>query len=198
MMSTQLVLLRRELWEHPSIYVTPLVIALIISMLSITGQVSISAYDHIVDVAILGATNLGESQRASAITVLMISLSVLFVLSMWVLTIFYTLDSLYAERKDKSILFWRSIPITDAETVLSKLLTAAVVIPLVTFAVVAVTHIVVLIISSIWVSIRGADAAYLIWQAAPLLENWSAILVFLLALPLWLSPFIGWFLLVSA
>jgi ABC-2 type transport system permease protein len=198
MISIQLALLKREMWEHPAVYVTPLVIALIISMLSITGQVSISAYDQIVDVAILGATNLSESQRASAITVLMISVSVLFVFSMWVLTIFYTLDSLYAERKDKSILFWRSIPVTDAETVLSKLLTAVVVIPLVTFAVVVITHIVVLVISSIWVSFRGADAGYLIWQAAPLFENWTAILVFLLATPLWLSPFIGWFLLVSA
>jgi ABC-2 type transport system permease protein len=198
MISTQLALLRREMWEHPAVYVTPLVIALIISMLSITGQVSISAYDQIVDVAILGATNLGESQRASAITVLMVSVSVLFVISMWVLTIFYTLDSLYAERKDKSILFWRSIPVTDAETVLSKLLTAVIVIPLVTFAVVVITHIVVLVISSIWISVQGANAGYLIWQAAPLFENWTAILVFLLATPLWLSPFIGWFLLVSA
>jgi ABC-2 type transport system permease protein len=198
MISTQIALLRRELWEHRSIFVTPLVIALIISMMSITGQVAISAFDEVVDVAILGATNLGKAERASAITVVMVSVSVLFVLSMWILTIFYALDSLYAERKDKSILFWRSMPVTDAETVVSKLVTALFVIPLVTFATLAVTHIIVLIISSIWVSFRGANAGYLIWQAAPLLENWTAILIFLLAIPLWLSPFIGWFLLVSA
>lgn len=198
MISTQLVLLRRELWEHPAIYVTPLVVALIISFLSVTGQVAVSAFDQVVDMAILGATNLGEAQRASAITVLMLSITMMFVFSMWVLTIFYALDSLYAERKDKSILFWRSMPVTDAETVVSKLLTALIVIPLVSFAVVVVTHLVVMVISSIWVSFRGADAGFLIWKAAPLAENWSAILVFLLALPLWLSPFIGWFLLVSA
>jgi ABC-2 type transport system permease protein len=45
---------------------------------------------------------------------------------------------------------------------------------------------------------RGGDAWHLIWSAAPFLEDWSAILVFLLALPLWMSPFIGWFLFVSA
>jgi ABC-2 type transport system permease protein len=196
--ATQFALLRRELWEHPAIYVTPLVIALIIAMLSITGQVAVSAFDQVVDMAILGATNLGEAQRAAAITVLMVSVSMLFVFAMWILTIFYSLDSLYAERKDKSILFWRSIPVTDAETVISKLVTAVVVIPLFTFAVVVITHIAVLIISSIWVSIRGADAGYLIWQAAPLVRNWTATLIFLMALPLWLSPFIGWFLLVSA
>ena len=198
MMSTQIALLRRELWEHRAIYVTPLVIGLIISLMSVTGQVAISAFDEAVNVAILGASNLGEHERASAITVLMVSVSTGFVLAMWVLTIFYTLDSLYAERKDRSILFWRSMPVTDAETVLSKLITAVVVIPLVTFAILAVTHLVVLTISSIWVGIRGANAGHLIWQAAPLFDNWAATLVFLLALPLWLSPFIGWFLLVSA
>jgi ABC-2 type transport system permease protein len=117
---------------------------------------------------------------------------------MWILTIFYALDALYAERKDKSILFWRSIPTTDAETVLSKLLTAVVVIPIVTFAVVVVTHLVVLLITSIWVSLQGANAWHLIWSATPFVDNWLATLAFLLAIPLWLSPFIGWFLLVSA
>jgi ABC-2 type transport system permease protein len=198
MISTQVALLKREIWEHRAIYVTPLVIALIISMMSITGHVAVSAFDKAVDIAILGASNLGEAQRASAVAVLMVSISVLFILAMWVLTIFYTLDSLYAERKDKSILFWRSVPITDAETVVSKLVTAMVVIPLVTFAVIVATHVFVLAITSIWVSLRGANAGYLIWKAAPLLDNWTATLMFLLAIPLWLAPFIGWFLLVSA
>jgi ABC-2 type transport system permease protein len=198
MISTQIALLKRELWEHRAIYITPLVIALIVSMMSITGQVAVSAFDQVVDIAILGATNLGEAERRSAITVLMVSMSTLFIMAMWILTIFYTLDSLYAERKDKSILFWRSIPVTDAETVASKLITALVVIPFTTFAVLAATHLVVLSISSIWVSAKGANAAFLIWQAAPLVENWTATLIFLLAMPLWLSPFVGWFLLVSA
>ncbi|HSD71074.1 MAG TPA: hypothetical protein VLB07_16060 [Woeseiaceae bacterium] len=198
MISTQVALLKRELWEHRAIYVTPLVIALIIAMMSITGQVAVSAFDQVVDVALLGAANLGEAERASAMTVLMLSVSLLFILAMWVLTIFYSLDSLYAERKDKSILFWRSVPVTDAETVISKLVTAMLVIPLVTFAVLAATHILVLVITSIWVSFRGANAGYLIWQAAPLFDNWLATLIFLLAIPLWLAPFIGWFLLVSA
>jgi ABC-2 type transport system permease protein len=198
MISTQVALLKRELWEHRSIYVTPLVIALVVSIMSVTGHVAISAFDQVVDIAIVGASNLSEAERSSAITVLMVSVSVIFVLAMWILTIFYTLDSLYAERKDKSILFWRSIPVTDAETIVSKLITALIIIPLVTFVVLAATHLVVLAITSIWVSIRGGSAGFLIWQAAPFAANWTAILIFLLAMPLWLSPFIGWFLLVSA
>jgi ABC-2 type transport system permease protein len=198
MIGNQLALLKRELWEHRSIYVTPLVIGLIVSFMAITGQAVVSAFDQAVDIAILGATNLGAAERAAAITVLMTGVSSLLVMAMWVLTIFYSLDALYAERKDRSILFWRSLPCTDSETVISKLLTAAVVIPLVTFAVIVLTHLVVLLLASVWLGFQGANAWHLIWRAAPFASNWTATLIFLLALPLWLSPFIGWFLFVSA
>ena len=198
MIQSQIALIRRELWEHRAIYVMPLVIGLLVSLMSITGEVAVSGFDHAVDIGILGATNLGDNERSAAITVLMISLSSTFIFAMWILTIFYSLDALYAERKDRSILFWRSIPSTDFETVLSKLLTALLVIPLVTFAVIAITHVVVLLITSVWLGARGANAWHLLWTAVPFLDNWTATLVFLLALPLWLSPFIGWFLFISA
>jgi ABC-2 type transport system permease protein len=198
MIGNQPALLKRELWEHRSIYVTPAVVALLVALLSVTGQVAVSSLDQAVDIAILGASNLGERERAAAISVVMTGVAGFFVLAMSVLTVFYTLDALYAERKDRSILFWRSLPCTDAETVLSKLLTALFVIPLVTFLAVAATHLVVLAISSAWIGIRGGSAWHLIWTAAPLVGNWTATLVFLVALPLWLSPFIGWFLFVSA
>lgn len=198
MIGNQVALIRRELWEHRSIYVTPLVIALIVSIMAITGQAVVSAFDQAVDIAIIGATNLGPAERAAAITVLMTGVSSLLIIAMWVLTIFYALDALYAERKDRSILFWRSLPCTDAETVVSKLITAAIVIPLVTFAVIVITHVVVLAVASVWLGFQGANAWHLIWRAAPLLNNWAGTLIVLLALPLWLAPFIGWFLFVSA
>ena len=198
MIQSQIALIRRELWEHRAIYVMPLVIALLVSLISITGQVAVSGFDHAVDIGILAGTNLGENERSAAITVLMISLSSTFVFAMWILTTFYALDALYAERKDRSILFWRSIPVTDFDTLISKLVTALVVIPLVTFAVIAATHLIVLLITSVWLAARGANAWHLIWTAAPFFDNWTATLAFLMALSLWLSPFVGWFLFVSA
>ena len=198
MMGTQLALVRRELWEHRSLFVVPLVIALIELLGSLVGQVTVSTADTAVDIAILGATNLGDNERAAAINVLMLGVSFLFVLAMGLLTIFYSLDSLYAERKDKSILFWRSLPVTDAETVVSKLLTAAVAIPLITMVLIAATHIGVLLASSFWVGFRGANAWHLIWTAAPFFDNWASTLILLLALSIWSAPFIGWFLFVSA
>jgi ABC-2 type transport system permease protein len=117
---------------------------------------------------------------------------------MTILTVFYCLDSLYAERKDKSILFWRSLPVTDAETVISKLITAIFVIPTAAIAGIIVTHLINLIITSIWVSMKGGDGGMLIWGSVSFIDNWLAAFIFVIAIGIWMSPFIGWFLLVSA
>jgi ABC-2 type transport system permease protein len=197
MIETQIALLRRELWEHRAIYVVPGVVALLMVLSSLTGQVSINNIDHI-DAGIIGIQNMPDNTRAAALSALMVGLSTPFLFAMWVLTIFYCLDSLYAERKDRSILFWRSIPVTDFETVLSKLLTAVLIVPLVTFVIVIATQLLVLVNVSIWVNIRGGSPWHTIWSTMPFADNWAAMLILLIALPLWMSPFVGWFLFVSA
>jgi ABC-2 type transport system permease protein len=198
MIQSQVALIWRELLEHRAIYLTPIVIALLTILLSIAAIVAASSFDHAVNMGILGATNLGANERSAAITVMMISLSEIFIMAMWILIVFYCLDALYSERKDRSILFWRSLPLTDFETVLSKFLTAIIVIPVITFAVIVVTQLIVFLIASMWLGGRGANPWHLIWTAAPFLNNWTAILLFLLAFTVWLSPFVGWFLFVSA
>ena len=198
MIQNQIALIRREILEHRAIYITPIVIALLMCLLSVAGMVAASSFDHVVDIGILGATNLGTDERSAAITVMMISLSEVFIMAMWILIIFYSLDTLYSERKDRSILFWRSLPLTDFETVFSKFLMAIIVIPLISFSVIVITHLIVFLIASIWLGAVGANPWHLIWTAAPFFDNWIATLLFLLALTFWLSPFIGWFLFVSA
>jgi len=199
MISNQLALLKREIWEHRSIYVAPIAIAVVMTLVSMAGMVTVSAFNKEVELAIFGATNIAsDAERRAALTVFFLGTSWVFLFTLAILTIFYTLDSLYAERKDKSILFWRSLPVTDAETVISKLLTAVLVIPLVTVATIIVTHLANLVVSSVWVAIKGGDAGHLIWGSVPLLDNWAAALIVTLALALWMSPFVGWFLFVSA
>ena len=197
MIQSQLALLQRELWEHRAIYVVPIVIAMLMTLAALTGQVSVDGMEH-VDIGIVGASNMPDNARAAVLSGMMIGLSTTFVFTMWIMIIFYALDSLYAERKDRSILFWRSIPSTDFETVLSKLLIAMLIIPLVSFAMILVTHLAVLLLTSVWVGARGGSGLHLIWGSVPFFDNWTATLIFVLALPLWLSPYIGWFLFVSA
>ena len=199
MIRHQLALIKREVWEHRAIYVTPIAIAVVVSLVALTGMVTVSAFDKHVNMALFTASNMaGDAERATALTVFFLGTSWVFLFALAILTTFYTLDSLYAERKDKSILFWRSLPITDAETVVSKLLTAVFVIPLVMVAAIIVTHFVNLVITTLWVMIKGGDAIHLIWGSVPLFDNWLAALIVTVASAIWMSPLIGWFLFVSA
>jgi ABC-2 type transport system permease protein len=191
--------MKREIWEHRSIYVTPIAIAVVVSLVSLAGMVTVSAFDKEVNIALFGATNIaGDAERQAALTVFFLGTSWVFLFALAILTTFYSLDSLYAERKDKSILFWRSLPITDAETVISKLLTAVFVLPLFTVAAIIVTHLVNLVITTGWVIVKGGNAAHLVWGSVTLFDNWAAALIVTVASAIWMSPFIGWFLFVSA
>ncbi|NNF40775.1 MAG: hypothetical protein HKN64_05305 [Woeseiaceae bacterium] len=199
MTGNQLALLKREIWEHRSIYVTPLAIASIVTLGTLAMLVFAGGFAKELDIAIFGATNIaGDAERKVALTGFFVGTSWVFLLAAMVLTVFYTLDCLYAERKDKSILFWRSLPVTDAEAVISKLLTAIVVIPVVTVAAIIATHLVNLVVTSLWFSAKGADAGHLIWGSVPLFDNWFAALIVTLATAIWMSPFVGWLLFVSA
>jgi len=71
-------------------------------------------------------------------------------------------------------------------------------IPLVTFVAVAISHLVNLVLISLWINFEGGSAGHLIWGSVPLFDTWLALFIVLLALPLWLSPLLGWFLFVSA
>jgi ABC-2 type transport system permease protein len=192
-------LIRRELWEHRSIFVTPIAIASVVTLGTLTALVFVGDFQAELNQAIFAAQSLaGETQRKAVLTGLFIGSSWLFLLGLGVLTVFYALDSLYAERKDKSILFWRSLPVTDAETVISKLFTALFVIPAIAMIGIMATHLVNLVITSLWVSSKGGDAGMLIWGSVSFFDNWFAMIIVLFAIALWMSPFIGWFLFVSA
>ena len=199
MITNQLALIRREIWEHRSIYITPMAIAIIVTLGVFAMLIFASGFAAELDAVIFGATNIaGETERKAALTGFFLGTSWVFLIALAVLTVFYCLDSLYAERKDKSILFWRSMPVTDAETVISKLIIALLVIPVAAIIGIIATHLVNLVVTSVWVSMKGGDASLLIWGSVSLLDNWLAAVIVILATGIWMSPFIGWFLFVSA
>lgn len=199
MIAHQLTLIKREVWEHRSLYVTPLAIASIVTLGVLAGLVFASGFASELNAAIFGAQNIaGDGERKMALTAFFLGTSWLFIIALSILVIFYSLDCLYSERKDKSILFWRSLPITDAETVISKLLMAVLVIPTAFVIAIMATHLVNLVVTSIWVSMKGGDAGLLIWGSVPIIDNWLTAFIVIIASAIWMSPFVGWFLFVSA
>jgi len=120
---TLLVLIRRELWEHRALWIAPLVVA----ALMVCGAVVASLKYHLTHGDMSGEDRPGGMamfavmQGAASMPLSVVSLIVVG---------FYLLDCLYAERKDRSILFWKSLPVSDDKTVVSKLLVALLVVPL--------------------------------------------------------------------
>ncbi|KFN51208.1 hypothetical protein N790_04845 [Arenimonas malthae CC-JY-1] len=111
---------------------------------------------------------------------------------------FYCLGSLYDERKDRSVLFWKSLPVSDGQTVLSKLVSALVVAPVIATLAAIATSFGFLVLLSGYALFHGVNPLDLIWgPASPL----TVALHLAGALPvyaLWAMPTVGWLLLVSA
>jgi ABC-2 type transport system permease protein len=115
-----------------------------------------------------------------------------------IVTFFYCLGALHEERRDRSILFWKSLPVSDTQTVVSKVLTAGVVAPLITIAVGAFLSMVTLLVVGTIAAIQGIN---LIGAVLTNLNFYLAPVQLLALLPVylvWALPTIGWLLLVSS
>src|SRR5436309_15067418 len=87
--------------------------------------------------------------------------AMMLILTVFIVGVFYCLDALYGERRDRSILFWKSLPVSDLTAVLSKASIPLVILPLVVFAVVLATHFIMLLIATAALTAHGLDASAL-------------------------------------
>jgi ABC-2 type transport system permease protein len=182
--------IRRELWEYRSIYLAPLIGAALILVSSLIRTIHLPA-------KLQAASALDPIRRQEAIQEPYIFAALLLMGITLVVAIFYCLDALQSERRDRSILFWKSLPVSDLTTVLSKASIPIVVLPLVTFAVTAVTQAIMLLLSS--ARLAGSGNVAMLWSQVSLFQMWMVLFFHLLALHgFWYAPFYGWLLLASA
>lgn len=193
-MNTLLLLIRREFWEHRAFVFAPAIVAAIVLVIALMSG---SDYVHIADEL---PEHMNTLQGRSAIVAWVLAgISFPFTSVMTIVVFFYLLDSLYADRKDRSVLFWKSLPLSDTVTVLAKLLTAAVVIPLLTLAVVFVTNLFAAFISSVRLSgVSHLDVWSTVWQPMVWLRVHAVLLYGLIASALWYLPLAAWLMLASA
>lgn len=170
---------KREVWENRSIYLAPLIVGVLIAVSSIAGT--------------LGGLNSPVSRFASHVEFAGGALMG----TTLIVAIFYCLDALYGERRDRSILFWKSMPVSDSEAVLSKMFVPMVILPVVTFVVTVATQFVMLLLTSAILSMKGEAVAPL-WNL-PWPQMSSGLLYHLVVVhSLYYAPIFGWLLLVSA
>ncbi len=111
---------------------------------------------------------------------------------------FYCLGALYDERKDRSVLFWKSLPVSDRDAVLSKVLAALVLAPLLASAIGIVAMIAQMLITSVFVLIHHGNPLVLVWSPRVVLGNIGVVIATLPLYALWALPSAGWLLLCSA
>jgi ABC-2 type transport system permease protein len=182
--------LRRELWENRSLYLAPLAVAALILVASLIGT-------HHLLPAKLHDQSLNPAQQQELIEQPYTYAALLLMFTTFVVGVFYCVDALQGERRDRSVLFWKSLPVSDLTTVLSKASIPFVVIPLVTFAVTVVTQGIMLLLGSARLLASGQSAT--LWNHVSLFQMSVMLLYHLLAVhSLWWAPLWGWLLLVSA
>ena len=175
--------IRREVWEYRSIYIAPLAVA----GLALLGFV----------IATIGRAMASPTlaQRRAVLEEPYHFATALILGSAFIVGFFYSLDALHGERRDRSILFWKSLPVSDFTTVLAKASIPLVVLPLLSFVIVGATQLIMLLLSSAVLLGNGVGVGTL----------WSQSSLFLMALlyhlvtvhMLWYAPIYGWLLLVS-
>jgi ABC-2 type transport system permease protein len=174
--------IRRELWENRSIYIAPLLIAAVVLVGFLIATIGRAL--AIVDPANKAAVLAERNHFAAS----------LMVTAAFVIGAFYCLDALHGERRDRSILFWKSLPVSDLTTVLSKASIPLVVLPVITFLIVVATQLIMLLLSSAALMMSGLTAA----TPTPLIQQVLILLYSLVVIALWHAPIYGWLLLVSS
>src|SRR6266550_8604536 len=145
--------------------------------------------------AVLSA--LDPAQQREAIAMPFDIAAALLMLTQLLVGAFYCLDALHGERRDRSILFWKSLPVSDLTTVLSKASIPLVVLPLLTFAIIVVMQLIMLLLSTAVLLMSGLGVATL-WTPLPLFQMSLVLLYHLVTVHvLWHAPIYAWLLLVS-
>jgi ABC-2 type transport system permease protein len=212
-------LLRREFWEHRGGFLwAPVIAGAIILVLSVmmilVGEVAarrasadntlVIENEHVtingLDLGALTSKLSAEDMRqlAGAIdaSLLMVAGWPLVVLTFVVF--FYCIGTLYDERKDRSVLFWKSLPLSDAETVLSKAFSATVVAPVLAVGAALATMLGFLVVLSILVLAHGGNPIHLLWGLANPFGLAAQLIASIPVYALWSLPTVGWLLLCSA
>jgi ABC-2 type transport system permease protein len=182
--------IRRELWENRSLTIAPLGVAgfvLIVMLVTAFGLPRRMRSLPTLDAAKQHAVVVGPFAMAPSAILLTTIL----------VGIFYSLDALYGERRDRSILFWKSLPVSDLTTVLSKAAVPLVVLPFIGFALSVATQLITLLWSTLILMGSGVSpAAY--WGELRLLEMLVTLIYGIGVFTLWHAPIYAWLLLISA
>jgi ABC-2 type transport system permease protein len=180
---------RRELWENRSIYIAPLAAGVVYMLGFLISLIWLPR-------SMRELQGLDLAHQRIALAMLYSHAGMLLMVTALLVGVFYSLDALHGERRDRSILFWKSLPVSDLTTVLSKACIPLVVLPLLVFAITVTLQLIMRLLSLAVLVVSGAGAATL-WTRLPLFQMELVLLYGVTVLALWHAPIYCWLLLLS-
>jgi len=180
---------RRELWENRSIYVAPLLVAAVVMFGFVISTIGMPHRRR-------STVLLPPAQQHAAIAMPFDMAAAMLVVTAFVIGIFYCLDALQGERRDRSILFWKSLPVSDPTTVLAKASIPLVALPALTFVIIVLTQWFMLLWSTAVLlpsGLAGSTWTHFHWFTQSLLVFYC-----LIVLVLWHAPIYALLLLISS
>jgi ABC-2 type transport system permease protein len=181
---------RREVWENRSIWIGPLLVAAVVIFASMIGTITLPRKMRTLPTM--------DPARQHAAVVRPLSMAPApIMLASFIIGFFYCLDALYGERRDRSILFWKSLPVSDRTTVLSKMAVPMVILPSIAFALSVLAQIYMLFFSSAVLMGRGMSPGRL-WSELDFFQGLLIMLYGLAVHVIWFAPIYAWLLLISA
>jgi len=201
-MNRLMALVRREFWENKGAFrTTPLVIGGIFLAAMVMFLITFNHFDNdfqSLKELLRFIAQQDAGLRAKFLYESNLEMSVIFSMVLAFVVFFYLLGSLYDDRKDRSILFWKSLPASDTMTIASKLLSAMFVAPLIFWVVYVITHIVITLLFSVVIMSLGENPWTLFLSLGNPFKAWSMVLLSYFSQAIWALPLYGWLMLVSA
>jgi ABC-2 type transport system permease protein len=183
--------LRRELWENRSIYIAPLAAAGVVLLGFLLALI------HLPE-KIRTASTLNPTEQHERIEQPFDAAAAALMGTFLIVGMFYCVEALQKERRDRSILFWKSLPVSDLTTVAAKASIPFVVLPLLAVAIAVATQFLMLLVSSAVLAGSGLSVGTY-WAQVSLFQTSLLLLYHVFTVHvLWSAPIYGWLLLVSA
>ena len=204
-MKTFFWLVKREYWEHRGGFLwAPLVaggifLLLLILMILLFEIFRTHAGVHVGFLnTLVEKADAGDWESAgNAFDMILLIPSIILSAVLGFVVLFYSLGSLYDDRRDRSILFWKSLPVSDMRTVLSKVASALIMAPVFSILISVVMGVVLLLICAFFLAAHGISIWRLLAYTHPL-QVLGSLLSFVPLYALWALPSVGWLMFCSA
>ena len=194
---------KKELWEfNKLLFWVPIIIMIMMVAAPLLQLMIIEDYqwNGIID-GLTRLQNQEVTQELARVSFAAISgLFMPFMMVALLIQVYYFLVCLFDERRDMSIYFWRSMPVSDATAISTKLLTGALVIPGIFMLAATVTLVLALflaLIGCIALSVGYDISIWHVWGSLELFTNISLVWLSLIPFVLWLFPLFAWLMLMS-